>query len=206
MTTKTTPLAALAEHDEQIATAKTRVNALNRAIAEQQAHRAQLKADRVRAYADDDERAAAALKKKIDAADTNTDELRERQQGATIAATRAKATRDTWIAENVAALLDELRPDAEAARDELAAKVAELADARDRWHQVANHVLAIVRHSNIDAHTVPGIDTLDQAIRDVKNAASTVPTPLPHQPPPAVLVAPDAPPIVSTTAGFVDAR
>jgi len=82
--------------------------------------------------------------------------------------------------EHVRDLLDEIAPDAHAAAEAVTARVAELEEARQSWHQTADRVSALVRGS-LDPKTVPSLDRADSAIRELRRDIGGVPVPLPRE-------------------------
>jgi hypothetical protein len=127
-----------------------------------------------------DEQLAAKIRKQIDAAEAKVIDLQERQAGAHLASCRAQGEVDAWRTEHVGQLLDEIAPAAHTAAENITARVAELEEARQSWHQTADRVSALVRGS-IDPKAIPSLDRADSAVREPRRDIGDVPVPLPRE-------------------------
>ncbi len=179
--TDTTVLAALAAHDERLATVTQRARSIATDIQTATGDIQKLTADRVGAFAADDEdaaRRAEATRAKVEA--TLTD-LQERHAGAELGARRAEADRDKFTVDNIHGLIRELTPPALAIRDQLKAKIAEVEQLAQAWHQAEARLVTLLRPvPNIDGRDVPTIDAVDGYVRDLAAAAHSLPAPLPR--------------------------
>ena len=175
-----TAIAELAKHEQGVAEAQQRARSLARDLAELAGKVAELKQQRVQAYADEDERKATQLSTKIADAQAKQEELDERRAGAELASRRAAGERDTWRFAHTRELLAEVEPDARAAAESLAGKIEEVERARQHWHAVRQRIAALVVGApGFDPRAIPGIDATDQAIRDLRKGVGPIPPPLP---------------------------
>lgn len=175
-----TALEQLAEHNQRVADAAKRVQALRRDKDQAQANDAQLAEQRIEAFAADDERAAKAVQSKRTKLAGQIEDLDARLTGAERAAARAQAERDAYIAQNVRALTSERVPAATAAAEALEQWAARGCELLAAWHAVEQETLALLRVvPGVDGRSVPQITEVDQAVRDLARAAGTVPPPLP---------------------------
>ena len=184
MTAPKTPLLdELAGHEEQLATARARARALAEAIAKHAEAIEQLRADRIEAFAQDDERRAAALQKKAGDAEAKAGELAERRAGADLAATRAARGRDAFIAEHHGELVAERSPMAHAAVKAIEDATASLAAGVKAWRAEAASQLDLLRPvAGRDGREIPDLH-IYQLVRDLGRAVQAgVPAPLPPQP------------------------
>ena len=177
----TSLLDELRERDGQVAAAKARVRKVENEAAAARTEAAEARDALVEAYADGDETQAAKLVKAQAKADTRAAEPWDaRREGADRAARRMQAERDSWIGENVVALMGELEPRARAATQAIVAAGEALEAARLQWHGVAQEVERLLCVSpDSDART-PMVDPVDRAIRDALRATAEMPLPMPQ--------------------------
>ena len=175
---KTPLLDRLAELDERVSASRQRARSLAEAIAEHARSIEQLKGERIDAYSEDDERKAAALKKRAAEAADKAVELEERRQGADIAARRTQVERDAFIAANHAAIVGERAPVAHAAVKAIEDATAALAEGMEAWRTEAGVQVALLRA--VAGRDVPDLH-IHQPVRDLLRAVQGgVPAPLPR--------------------------
>jgi len=180
MTPRKTLMAQLAEREQQVAAAHTKV-----AEIEEQARQASAEAERLRealveAFAADDKAEAEKLTRAVDKAQLHAAEpWRERVDGSKRAANRLQAEVDAWRAEHVRELLDEVSPSAHAAVEAVRTAIAALEEARQGWHQTADRVSALIRGS-IDPKAMPSFDRVDSAVREFRRDVGPIEPPLPR--------------------------
>jgi len=178
---KTPLLDQLAELDERVSASRLRARALAEAIAEHARSIEQLKGERIGAYSEDDERKAAALKKRTAEAADKAVELEERRQGADIAARRLQVGRDAFVAEHHAELVAERAPVALAAVKAIEDATAALAEGVAAWRAEAGIQVDLLRPvAGRDGRDVPDLH-IHQPVRDLLRAVrGGVPAPLPR--------------------------
>ena len=173
-------LEQLAAHDERVKVATQRVQQLGRQGAEHAAGLERLKAERVAAYAADDEDAARKLKTQATRAATRSTELDERRQGAELAARRVQDEREVFIRENFSGLIDERRPAAVEAVRRIESAIADLGDAVDAWHAEARRVEALLREVGYGTRGMPDSLPVKRLVRELERvAADGLAAPLP---------------------------
>jgi len=180
-TPRTPLLDELAGFDARMAAARQRARALTDAIAEHARSIEELKRERIDAYSDDDERKAAALKKRTVDAAAKAVELDERRQGADIAATKAQRERDAFVAENHAALVSERIPVATAAVKQIEDAIAALGEGVRLWTAEQQAQVDLLRPiPGRDGREVPELQCRE-LVRDLRRAtADGVPMPVPE--------------------------
>lgn len=171
----------LAERDAAVRAAAERVREIKAEAATAGAAAAEAREALVEAFASGDQAAEKALTKAKTTAEARAAEpWTERQTGAERAAARAKGDRDLWVGENIAALLAELAPSAHAAAEAITNGAQALGLARKEWHATGQRVGALLAAvPGSDPRSIPGIEHIDTAIRDVLRATADVPAPLP---------------------------
>ena len=167
----------LAQHEQRVGEAQQRARALGRDLAELAGKVTELKQQRVQAYADEDERKATQLSKRIVDAQAKQEEIDERRQGAELASRRADAERTEWIRDHYRDLVAEIEPEArEAARtiDELS---EQLLAALKAWQDVSGKVAALA-HTAGHAGRAPTLEW-DEIARSLRRRPKPTPLPLP---------------------------
>lgn len=161
---RSTPhLDALDQLLNRAAQAKAKGRALAQAVAENDHAIAALKAERIAAYAEDDERKVTALQRKADAANAKALELEERRAGAELAANRAHAEHDRYRGDHVRELLDEVKPDAVAAAKAVEDAARVLVDAWAQLSQIDARINTLTRGVDGFMHSrTPTNDTYAQ--------------------------------------------
>lgn len=146
---------------------------------------AELEDELARAAADGQKTTPTADKLARDLAkarDAATEPHDVRINAANRAARQAQAEFEGFVAEHVPELLDELRPEAEAARQRIIDAAAELEDALAGWHAVAGRVGAISNRSPHLLRSVPPLadETLVNSVRGgLQRLSAKVNLPLP---------------------------
>ena len=130
----------LSQHERHIAEAQQRVQALGRDLAELGGKVAELKDERINAFADQDERKAGQLAKKIADLQAKEAEVDERRAGAERAARRAADEDQKFVSERYADLIAELSGDAKRAAAAVDQSAERLLAALDAWGVVGQRV------------------------------------------------------------------
>lgn len=176
--------------DQQVQAARGRVREVQDKAAFAHTEAARVTEALIEACAEQDKSAEARLSKAKVTADSRSGEpWSERLAGAERAANREQATRDAWVATNIAALLAEVEPQATAAAAAISHLVDQLEQARLHWHAVGGRVEALVRAAGWDVRVVASGAAIDQAIRDARIALADPPRPLPANVPATVSIA-----------------
>lgn len=142
---RTLHLDRLVDLADLAAQAKAKGRALAQAVAENDHVIATLKAERISAYAEDDERKVTALQKKAANANARALELEERRAGAELAASRAQAEHDRYRAQHVHDLLAEVEPDAVAVAQAVEEAAHALVAAWAELGQVDGRINTLIR-------------------------------------------------------------
>jgi len=169
----------LATHDRTVAESQTRARAAAGAIAQQADQLERLKRERVEAFANGDEATAKRLSADRAKVEAELTDLHERRQGAELAVSRAHAERATYLSANVGALLGELEPEARAAAEAIETAAAALQAARTRWHVVEGQVTTLLRATEGNTRSVPGIEAIDKVVKALGLVVEDIPLPLP---------------------------
>jgi len=182
MTTAKSPLLdQLNDLDEQIAAAK----ALPRNISQQQqtakADLARLTEQLVEAFAANDTNLQAKLTEAKPKAEARIAEpWAERQAGARRAADRLTAERNQWVTANYRDLLAEITPEAMAAAEAIRTTVTDLQASVAHWSATAQRVAAIATAAGQHPDTMPRVDAIQNAVRELTRAMPEILPPLPR--------------------------
>ena len=181
MTRKTPLTVKLAEHGVNVAASNRRAREAELALSRITGETKRLSDAITDAYADGDERRAAAASKERAALDANLREHEERLEGARRAGTKAEAERAAFATLNVDGLIAEREPDARAVAALCEDVVEQLAQAQARWNAVEAEVAGLLRLAGRDAGTLPTFPAaLATLVRDARRAGDLrVPPPLP---------------------------
>ena len=182
MTARKTPLTAkLAEHGEAVGASNRRAREAELALTRVTGEIKRLTDAITNAYADGDERRAAAASTERAGLDASLREHEERLEGARRAVAKAETDRGLYAVEHVDGLIGEREPDARAVAAACEEAVEQLAQTQAAWNAVEAEVAALLRLAGRDAGTLPTFPaTLATLVRDARRAGDLrVPPPLP---------------------------
>jgi chromosome segregation ATPase len=169
----------LGKHEQRIGEAQRRVQALGRDVAELAAKVSALKEERINAYADEDERNASQLSKKIADAQARQAQLAERRAGAELAVRRATGEHQAFVVERYPDLIGEIQPQAREAAKRIDDLSDQLLAALQAWEATKSQVTALAHAAGQTAH-VPGLGW-DELSRDLRRRPRPTKAPLPRQ-------------------------
>ena len=168
----------LGKHEQRIAEAQRRVQARGRDLAELGGKVSELKQQRVNAYADEDERKAGQLSKKIADAQAKQQELDERRAGAELAARRAAAEHQAFVQARYRDLVAEIEPQAREAAQAIDGLADQLLAALKEWDAVKGRVAGLA-HLAGQTERAPALGW-DELARDLRRRPRPTPSPLPQ--------------------------
>jgi len=182
MSTRKTPLLdELARRNTNLVEAKTRPRAIAADHQAAKANAARISEELIEAFASDNQALITKLTRAKATAEAKAAEpWGERGNGATRAANRLEAERDTWTREHYAALITEVTPEAEAVANSITAHIDALGQAISLWSTVEQRVATIARSAGQNSEVMPRIDAFQQALRSFLREVPDVPTPLPR--------------------------
>jgi hypothetical protein len=139
----------------------------------------------VEAHAQDDQAVIKTAQKAHEKAKQELEARTAEAQGAELRARRAEQAVASYMASESQALLDDLEPEAVAARDGLAAAFDAVFNAAQQWGDVAQRAsqLVIASGKGNPRENGPGDNPYDPPIRDLRQAVGNgpdVPLPMPH--------------------------
>jgi hypothetical protein len=184
MTPRKRPLSSrLAELGEAVAAANVYARDVERQHRAAEADVARLTEARVEAFAAHDENAAEELQGERTAADATVAEFAERLEGARRGVQRAEAERAEFATHNLAGLVSERAPEAQAAVRAVTDALDALQAARGAWSAAESECMALLRLAGHNTSSLPRFpEALSNLVRDARRAGgAVVPVPLPRE-------------------------